>query len=66
VRSGRGRVDRRGRVLPQIPLGSYVVRPGTVWVVSSYSPLSFDSRYFGAIPLGNIRAGLEATAVTSR
>jgi conjugative transfer signal peptidase TraF len=58
--------DRQGRVLPRIPLGAYVVRPGMVWLVSTYSPLSFDSRYFGPIPLGNIRAGLAATALTSR
>jgi len=58
--------DRQGRVLPRIPPGAYLVRPGTVWVVSSYSPLSFDSRYFGAIPLANVRAGLGPTVFTSR
>src|SRR2546425_7700372 len=41
-------MDRKGRPLPQLPTGRYVVRPGTVWILSSYSPFSFDSRYFGA------------------
>jgi conjugative transfer signal peptidase TraF len=50
--------DRRGRPLPQLPMGRYVVRPGTVWVVSSYSRFSFDSRYFGAVESGRVRASL--------
>jgi type IV secretory pathway protease TraF len=37
--------------MPLIPLGTYEVLPGTVWVISSYNRFSFDSRYFGAIHL---------------
>ena len=42
-------VDHRGRPLPQLAVGRYVVCPGTLWVLSSHSRLSFDSRYFGAL-----------------
>ncbi len=43
--------DALGRPLPQMPAGTYPVLPGTVWVISSYNRFSFDSRYFGPIPL---------------
>ena len=43
--------DGIGRPMPLIPLGTYAVLPGTVWVISSYNRFSFDSRYFGAIHL---------------
>lgn len=48
--------DSRGRPLLRLPEGRYTVGPGEMWVVSQYSPLSFDSRYFGAVPIGNVRA----------
>jgi conjugative transfer signal peptidase TraF len=51
-------VDRQGRPLPQLAVGRYVVRPGAVWVVSSYSRFSFDSRYFGAIETRRVRASV--------
>lgn len=43
--------DALGRPLPQVPAGTYPVLPGTVWAISSYNRFSFDSRYFGSIPL---------------
>jgi len=49
-------MDRKGRPLPQLPTGRYVVRSGTVWILSSYSRLSFDSRYFGAVETAQVRA----------
>lgn len=48
-------VDTKGRSLEHWPFGKYVVQTGTVWVISSYSPRSFDSRYFGPIDLKEIR-----------
>lgn len=48
-------VDHRGRPLPQLGRGSYVVNAGEMWLVSQYSPFSFDSRYFGAVPIGQMR-----------
>jgi type IV secretory pathway protease TraF len=52
--SGPRLVDSRGRPLPSVLQGRYVVRAGEVWLGSSYSPLSFDSRYFGAIGIRSV------------
>jgi conjugative transfer signal peptidase TraF len=49
------RVDTKGRPLPAWRSGHYVVAPGMVWVASSYNPRSFDSRYFGPVPVSSIR-----------
>jgi conjugative transfer signal peptidase TraF len=43
--------DGIGRPMPLVPFGSYAVRSGTVWVISSYNRFSFDSRYFGPVRL---------------
>ena len=51
--------DSKARQLPHYPFGTYQVSAGTVWVASSYHPLSFDSRYFGPIPTGIIRHRLK-------
>src|SRR5712664_4189005 len=47
--------DTAGRPLSHWPFGRYVVAPGTVWVASTYSPRSLDSRYFGPIEASQIR-----------
>ena len=47
--------DSQGRPLTPWPFGRYVVAPDTVWVASSHHPRSFDSRYFGPIPVSSIR-----------
>lgn len=63
--SGGQSIRVNGRVLPrteampgfsQIEDGSYTVAAGMVWILSSYDNRSFDSRYFGAVPVENIRA----------
>jgi conjugative transfer signal peptidase TraF len=43
--------DAAGRPLPRVPPGRYLVPPGEIWVVSSYDTRSWDSRYFGPVPL---------------
>jgi conjugative transfer signal peptidase TraF len=48
-------MDTKGRALTPWPFGRYVVRPGTVWVASSFHPRSFDSRYFGPVQVSAIR-----------
>jgi conjugative transfer signal peptidase TraF len=48
------RFDHRGRPLPRLVMGCSVVAPAHLWVVSSYSRASFDSRYFGAIASGDV------------
>ena len=42
--------DGAHRPLHPWPHGTYTVAQGFIWVVSSYNPLSYDSRYFGPIP----------------
>lgn len=41
--------DSNGRPLPTLRIAKHVVASGEVWLVSSYSRHSFDSRYFGGI-----------------
>ena len=50
--------DTRGRSLQPWPVGRYVVQPGLLWVASSYSKRSFDSRYFGPVSTASIREHL--------
>jgi conjugative transfer signal peptidase TraF len=47
--------DTKGRPLAHCAFGRYSVPVGTVWVASSYSGRSFDSRYFGPVPVTAIR-----------
>ena len=46
--------DEAGRPLHPIPIGAYRVEPGEVWLLSGHDPRSFDSRYFGPVPAGNV------------
>jgi conjugative transfer signal peptidase TraF len=46
--------DGTGRQLPRHAAPGAPVPQGMVWVISSYSALSFDSRYFGPIPVAAI------------
>lgn len=41
--------------IPAWPDGEYIVPPGQVWLFSSHSAGSFDSRYFGPVPMANVR-----------
>lgn len=50
--------DSSGRKLHPFPAGRYQVQKGQLWVISSFSPRSFDSRYFGPIPLKSVRSWL--------
>jgi conjugative transfer signal peptidase TraF len=47
--------DSQFRPMSTWPIGLFHVAPETVWVVSSYHPRSFDSRYFGPIRVSSIR-----------
>jgi len=44
--------DRRGRRLPNAT-GIHVLSPGTCFLLSTHSALSYDSRYYGPIPCGS-------------
>ncbi len=50
--------DSQGRVLPGWPRGTYHVPKDTVWLVSTYSANSLDSRYFGPLPISSIETSL--------
>lgn len=43
--------DRQGAALPQLGPARFTVGEGEVWVVSQFTPRSFDSRYFGPVRL---------------
>jgi conjugative transfer signal peptidase TraF len=48
-------LDRRGRPLPHLDAGQYVVGPEQLWLISGHSRFSFDSRYFGGVSRSQIR-----------
>jgi conjugative transfer signal peptidase TraF len=47
--------DSKGRPLSHWPFGHYTISTGMVWVASSYNGRSFDSRYFGPVPVTAVR-----------
>ena len=46
--------DSSSRPLPGAGTNDVIVAKGEVWVISSYNPLSFDSRYFGPVLVSKI------------
>jgi conjugative transfer signal peptidase TraF len=46
--------DGSGRTLSSPGANNVIVATDEVWVVSSYNPLSFDSRYFGPVQISSI------------
>jgi conjugative transfer signal peptidase TraF len=48
--------DNKKRAMNVWPEGTYAVAPGTVWVLSTYSKYSYDSRYYGPIELSQVIA----------
>ncbi len=50
--------DSAGRPRTPWPFGRYHAAPGTLWVASSYNPLSYDNRYLGPISQSAVRARL--------
>jgi len=55
--------DSSGRQLHPFPEGTYHVQKDELWVVSSFSPRSFDSRYFGPIPLRSVHSWIRPLLV---
>jgi conjugative transfer signal peptidase TraF len=55
--------DSKGEALRSFAPGEYRVGPKELWVVSSFSPRSFDSRYFGPIPLKSVHSWLRPLLV---
>jgi conjugative transfer signal peptidase TraF len=48
--------DSKKRPMNPWPEGTYTVAPGTIWVLSTYSKYSYDSRYYGPIELSQVIA----------
>jgi conjugative transfer signal peptidase TraF len=46
--------DSTGRSLKSVAAGTYRVPPDEIWILSAHDPRSFDSRYFGPVPVANI------------
>ena len=46
--------DQLRLLFPGAGVNDVIVAKGEVWVISSYNPLSFDSRYFGPVPVSKI------------
>ncbi len=51
--------DSRGRSLIHVTPGRYTVQPDHVWLSGTNDARSWDSRYFGPVPSGAVRAQLE-------
>lgn len=46
--------DLNGQYLPSFLRKNFRMPPNEVLLISSFNPASFDSRYFGTVPAGNI------------
>jgi conjugative transfer signal peptidase TraF len=51
--------DNAGRPLHHVSFGKYRVSPDQVWLFGFNDRRSWDSRYFGPIPLANVRGRIE-------
>lgn len=45
--------DSKGRSLPRLRQ-AFVLKPGEVWLFSTYDARSYDSRYFGPVPVSQV------------
>jgi len=52
-------LDSHGRRMPHIHFGTYRVQEDEVWLISTYHPLSWDSRYWGAVNTRDIQTVAE-------
>lgn len=48
--------DTAGRTLQPFPAGAHEVQPGQVWLLAGYARNSFDSRYFGPVPVDSVQS----------
>ena len=51
------------QLLPAWSAGTYTVPPGHIWIFSTYSTRSFDSRYFGPVDLASVRGRASPIAI---
>ncbi len=55
--------DSAGRPLRHLAWGSYRVAVGQVWLFGFNDRRSWDSRYFGPVPLANVRGEIKSVVV---
>ena len=55
--------DSAGRPLPHVAWGSHRVAAGQVWLFGFNDRRSWDSRYFGPVPLANVRGEIKPVVV---
>jgi type IV secretory pathway protease TraF len=55
--------DSAGRPLPHIAWGTHRVPSGQVWLFGFNDRWSWDSRYFGPVPLANVRGEIKPVVV---
>jgi conjugative transfer signal peptidase TraF len=48
--------DSEGREIPMIEVGTYQTVQGELWLIANHSTRSWDSRYFGAIPMDRVQS----------
>ncbi|MDQ2696387.1 MAG: conjugative transfer signal peptidase TraF [Pseudomonadota bacterium] len=65
-RTARVAADSAGRPVEAIPTGFYRVGFGEVWLIANANPRSWDSRYYGPIPIENIRTPMRLLITWSR
>lgn len=58
--------DSEGRQLPAMRTTGHLVPSSEVWLVSTYSPRSFDSRYYGGIQRSRIVASIHPVLALAR
>jgi len=58
--------DSQGHAIHPYAYGTYRVQQGQLWTVSSFSPRSFDSRYFGPIPLRSVHLWIRPLLVEKK
>lgn len=64
--SRRAETDSAGRSMPAAPLIPGVIPPGKALLLSGYDAGSFDSRYFGLIPLASVRPAQPVLLIPTR
>jgi len=50
----RKAIDSDGRALGSYPAGRYLVRSGELWILGVRRERSWDSRYFGPVPVSSV------------